>query len=118
MNTKLAYSIMFDDQARASANAGIDKCVTRFNAGRTDFSPAEALAFACDVLLIMGDLQDDSGGRRLVASLTNPRGVSYAAVVPLMTALSHRTNIAIDRVRTLRIAELERVSVTEPDPLF
>ena len=118
MNTKLPTSMLFDDQARAVANADIDKCVTGFHAGRADFPSAEALAFACDVLLIMGDLQNDPEGRRLIASLTNLRGVSYAVVVPLMSAVIQRANIAIDRVRTLRGAELEHASVAERDPLF
>jgi hypothetical protein len=109
MNTPLSDDMLFDDHARSIANQDIDECIEKFSEGRSNFPPAEVLAFACDVLLAMGDCQDNPEGRRLVDMLLSPRGVSYASAVPLMKALRQLTDVAIDRARVMRTAELQRV---------
>jgi hypothetical protein len=109
MNAPLPDHMLFDDHARSTANQDIDECIHKFTDGRTDFPPAEVLAFACNVLLIMGGCQEDADGRRLVEMLTSSRGVSYASAMPLMKALRQRTNIEIDRARATRTAALQRM---------
>ena len=115
MDAHLPDNMLFDDQARTIANRDIEEYIDKFADGRTDFPAAEVLALACDVLLIMGGIQGDPEGRRLVAVLTSPRGVSYASVVPLMTVLRHRANLAIDRAHANRITEVQRVAMDDRD---
>jgi hypothetical protein len=118
MNTPLPDDMLFDDHARSTANQDIDECIHKFTDGRADFPSAEVLAFACDVLLAMGECQEDKEGRRLVDMLSSPRGVSYASVVPLMKALRQRTNIEIDRARANRTAALQRIQNDDGDLPF
>lgn len=99
--TQLPSDLLFDDSALAIANADIDDCISKFRDGRIDFPTADALAFACNVLLIMGGLYDDPAGRRLVAMLEDPHGVSYSAVVPRMIEIRQRTAHAIDGAREI-----------------
>ena len=113
--TKPPSDILFDDNARAIANRDIDDCISKFRDGQTDFPAADALAFACNVLLIMGGLYDDPAGRRLVAMLEDPHGVSYSAVVPRMIEIRQRAAGAIDRAREIRVAENKR-GYAYPDP--
>lgn len=116
--TTLPSNILFDDNARAIANKDIDDCIGKFQYGQTGFPAADALAFACDVLLIMGGLHDDPDGRRLVAMLEDPHGVSYAAVVPRMIEIRQRTARAIDRAREIRVIENKSVPIDESDLPF
>jgi hypothetical protein len=116
--TRLPSDLLFDDNALAIGNRDIDECVGKFGDGRTDFPTAEELAFACEVLLIMGGLQQDRVGRRLVAMLEDSRGVSYSAVVPLMVDIRQRTALSIVKARQLRAAENKRVPIDESDLPF
>ena len=118
MNTALPDAMLFDDHARRTANQDIDECIKKFSDGRTNFPRAEVLAFACDVLLAMGGCQNDPEGRQLVEMLSSPRGVSYASAMPLLKALRERTNIAIDKARAKRAAELQRIQNDESGSPF
>ncbi len=118
MNGRLPDELLFDDQARVTANRDIDECLEKFTEGRTDFPEAEILAFACDVLLIMGGIQDYPDGRRLVDALTNPAGISYASVVSLMAMVKHQANLAIDKARASRTAELHHIPIADSDLPF
>ena len=118
MDDRLPDELLFDDQARNIANRDIDGCLEKFTDGRTDFPDAETLAFACDVLLILGGIQDDPNGRRVVDALSNPAGISYASVVSLMATIKYQANLAIDKARASRTAELHRVPVADSELPF
>jgi hypothetical protein len=98
----LPDAMLFDEAAEAIALRDIDECLESFASERTTFPGSEALAYACEVLLLMGNSAGDPAGRHLVDLLNHPRGVSYAEVVPLLQIFRNRISAAIEHARADR----------------